>query len=163
MIRITPSLSQRNLKSLLAIGLIAASAAIAPALTAEQRVTAAYVKEHSKEFSVTVVEGKNGLLSFTVIRKLDQPMYLVAHLSVSHAGRLVAESDTPVFGRKNENTFHFSLSREDVAESKFVLGESAFGKSGEELVPEPGTTDYQLSLQDFVPPRTGRPAAPERE
>lgn len=152
-------LSPRYLKSFLGIGLFAASAAISPALTVDQQVTASYVKEHPKEFTVKVVEGKNDLLSFTIVRNLAQPKYLVAHLSVSHNGRVLAESDTPSIGRKGENTFYFSLSRDDVAASEFSLSESAFAESGETIDPLPGTTNYQFSLQDFVSQNSMRPAA----
>jgi hypothetical protein len=131
------------------------------AMTVEEDITAAYVSKHPSEFSVKVARGKDGLLVFTVKRTLTEPRYFVAQLTVRHAGRTVAESNSPSYGKKYDNTFYFSLSPEDVAESKFVLGESNYVQSGDDFVPVPGTVNYSIHLHDFVPedllkPNTGK-------
>lgn len=123
------------------------------ALTINVPVSRAYLQEHPKEFSVKVTKGENGLLAFTVVRTLREPRYLVAHLAVHHGGMLIAESHSPSFGRKHDNTFYFSVSAEDVGECKFELGESFFTEAGGDAVPEPGTTNYEFELQDFVTKR----------
>ena len=121
------------------------------ALTIDEQVTPAYIREHPKEWSVKVTEGKHGLIDFTIKHEVARPMYHVAHLEVRHQGKLIATSDTPVFGRKQGNTFHFSISAEDIAESEFSLSDSTLSGSGDAAEPVPGTTIYQFQLLDFVP------------
>ena len=135
----------------LTIALIAACCRIAWAMTAEMDVTATYVREHPKEFSVKVARGKSGLLNFTVTRTLKEPRYFVAQFTLRHGGRVMAESYSPSYGQKYENKFYFSLSAEDIAESSFVLGESSFTYAGDQPVVEVGTIDYKIHLLDFVP------------
>ncbi len=120
------------------------------ALTTEREVTLAYVRDHPKEFSVKVAKGKDGLIDFTITHDVVRPMYHVAHLVVYHQGQLIATSDTPSFGKKQANTFHFSIAAEDIAESKFDLSDSALAGSGDEAVPVPGTIIHQFRLLDFV-------------
>jgi hypothetical protein len=143
----------------LAICFIAATlSTTAWALTMDQSVTPAYVREHSREFSVTVTQGKNGLIKFRIVRILSKPMYLVAHLEIYHQGKIIAESSTPSFGKKHDNNFYFSISPDDLMESKFELGESSFAESGDNAVPILGTINYQFSLRDFVPDDLLKPA-----
>ena len=120
-------------------------------MTMEQGVTPAYVREHPKEFSMSVTKGKGGLIDFTIKHNVARPMYHVAHLAVYHQGKLIATSDTPVFGKTKGNTFYFSISADDIAESKFDLSDSALAGSGDDAVPVPGTTIHQFRLLDFVP------------
>lgn len=119
------------------------------AMTTEREVTLAYVRDHHKEFSVEVTKGKDGLIAFTIKHDVSQPMYHVAHLAVYHQGKLVATSDTPSFGKKQDNIFSFSIAVEDLAESKFDLSDCALDSSGE--VPVPGTIIHKFRLLDFVP------------
>ena len=124
------------------------------ALTTERAVTLAYVHEHPKEWSVKATRKESGLIEFTVVRTLSEPKYLVAHLAVHHAGKLVATIDTPVFAQKKGNTFYFSISAEDIAESKFDLSESGLGSTvnGVEMdIPVVGSNVYQFRLLDFMP------------
>jgi hypothetical protein len=132
----------------LAAALVAAVFSTAAfALTVERAVSPDYLREHPKEFSVTVRKAENGLLAFTVVRTLPEPKYLVAHLSVRQQGKMIAESRTPSFAKWGDNTFHFSLSPEHVDESRFEIGES----SARDGVPLPGTVKYQFHIRDFVP------------
>jgi hypothetical protein len=120
------------------------------ALTTEHEVTLTYVRDHPKEFSVVVAK-KAGLIDFTIKHDVARPMYHVAHLAIYHQGKLLATSDTPSFGKKQGNVFHFSIAAEDVPESKFDLSDSALAGSGDDAVPVPGTTVHQFRLLDFVP------------
>ena len=76
-------------------------------------------------------------------------MYHVAHLAIYHADKLIATSDTPSFGKKRDNTFHFSIAADDIADTKFSLSDSDLDSTGE--VPVPGTMIHQFRLRDFVP------------
>ena len=132
----------------------------ASALTIQLQVTPAYVREHLKEWSVKVTRKESGLIQFTVVRNLSEPKYLVAHLAVRHAGRLIATSDTPLFGKKKDNTFYLSISTEDIAESTFELSEHGLGSTvnGVEVdIPVVGGIDYQFRLLDFVPEDVFKP------
>ena len=123
------------------------------ALTVDQPVPGAYVREHPEEWSVKVSKKENGLIQFTIVRFLKEPRYLVAHFVVKHSGRVIAGSDSPAFGRKGENTFYFSLSPEDLAESTFDLSESGLGGTVNGVnveIPEVGSEVYQFKLLDFV-------------
>ena len=121
------------------------------ALTVDQPVSATDVREHPEEWSVKVSKKENGLIQFTIVRFLKEARYLVAHLVVNHSGKIIAESDSPAFGRKGVNTFYCSLSLEDLAESKFDLSESVMAGSGDDAVPIPGTIVHQFRLRDFIP------------
>jgi len=121
------------------------------ALTMKWEMTPAYVREHPKEWSIEVAKGKAGLIDFTIKHDVATRMYHVAHLEVYHQGKLIATSDTPSFGKKHDNTFYFSISAEDIAESKFDLSDSALKGAGDDAVPEPGTIVHQFRLLDFVP------------
>jgi len=116
-------------------------------LTVEQDVTPATVRERPGEFGVKASQGKDGLIHFAIRRTLKEPMYLVAHLTVRHQGKVIATSDTPSFAMKGQNTFYVAMSPEDVADAEFTLGESGLSKAG---VPVVGTTLYKFRLKDFV-------------
>ncbi len=142
-----------NLLRLVLIGLGSAALSLqALALTINIPVTRSYMEDNPGDFRIKVTRASNGLLSFTITRNLSHPMYLVAHLSVHHRGQVIAESHSPAFSRNRDNTFYFSLSPGDVAESTFELGESAFTESQGQAIPIVGTTNYQFRLEDFVPP-----------
>jgi hypothetical protein len=147
------------MKTLLLSGCFIAAtlATTALALTINQQVTPAYVREHPKEWTVEATKGDDGLIHFVIKHSVEIPQYHVAHLAVYHQGKLMATSDTPLFGKKRGNTFYFSLAAEDIAESKFGLSDSALSGSGHDKVPVPGTTVYQFRLLDFVPKRLARP------
>jgi hypothetical protein len=136
---------------MISFALLTGFTATAFALTEDRDVTPKYVRENSEKFSVKVNRGKEGLVEFTIMHNVAEPLYHVAHLAVYHQGKLLSTSDTPCFGRKGDNTFHFSLRAEDIVESKFELSDSSFGVSGETAVPLPGTTNYRFALQAFVP------------
>ncbi len=130
---------------------LAIFAAAAFALTVERAVTPEYVRGHPDEFSVDVTQGKDGLINFTIKHNVARPMYHVAHLAIYHQGKLMATIDMPSFGKKQGNTFDFSISADDIAESKFDLSDSALAGTGEDAVPVPGTIIHQFRLLDFVP------------
>jgi len=133
------------------------------ALTVNEPLTPEYLTEHPKEWSLKVTKGKNGLIDFKMIRTVPNPVYLVAHFSVHHQGKVIAESHTPAFTRNRENTFYFSLAPEDIADSTFELGESSFTESGGQAVPVVGTIIYQFQLTDFVPEALRKSTAPIQE
>lgn len=149
--KLTTKLTAKIRLTILTLSILAMFSKTGFALTTEQEVTPVYVRDHPKEFSVEVTKGKNGLINFTIRHHVATPMYHVAHLAIYHRGKLVATSDTPTYGKKQENTFHFFLSPEDINESKFDLSDSALIGSGENAVAVPGTTTHQFRLFDFVP------------
>ena len=127
------------------------------ALTVEEPLTVDYVRTHPTEWSVKVAKGDGGLVKFTIVRNLPEPRYLVAHLAVHHGGKLIATSDSPAFGKKQGNTFYFSLAEEDLGDSKFELSESAFQDFGDNAVPEPGTIIHQFPLKEFFVAESDKP------
>lgn len=136
---------------ILACAVVAALTTTGFALTVEREITADYVRQHPDEFSVSVAKGKTGLIDFTISHNVASAMYHVAHLAVYHGGTLVATSDTPSFGKKRNNRFHFSIAQEAIAESTFSLSDSALSGSGDDAVPVPGTIVHHFRLADFVP------------
>lgn len=130
------------------------------ALTFEEEVTPAYVSAHPEEWSVKSVKQANGLVHFTINRKLAEPKFLVAQLGVHHAGKLIATSDTPLYGRVRENTFHFALVVEDIAGSTFAISESALSSTDGgklEAVPIVGSIIHRFQLKDFLPEKLLKP------
>jgi hypothetical protein len=128
------------------------------ALTVDEQVTPAYLRQHAREFSLKVARQDNGLIGFTLVRTLAQPKYRVARLVVKRDGETVAESTTPAFSRNNTNSFYFSVSARDLAGSEFELGESHFVGPSDSPVPIPGTINYRFRLLDFVPEALLKPA-----
>jgi hypothetical protein len=119
------------------------------ALTIEREITPDYVREHPNQFSVRAAKGNAGLIDFTVTHDVAAPMCHVAHLAIYHGGKLIATSDTPSFGKRHDNRFHFSIAPEDIADSRFSLSDSALDRSGE--VPVVGTVVHRFRPSDFVP------------
>ena len=153
-----------KMKSLLLSGCFfaAALAALSPpalALTMDDQVTPAYVREHPKEWSVEVTKGEDGLIHFTIKHDVETPQYHVAHLAIYHQSKLIATSDTPSFGKKHFNTFYFSLSKDDIAQSKFDLSDGDVSGSGDDAMPDLGVTMiHHFRLLDFVPEQLAKPA-----
>ena len=140
-------------RAFLILSCLIAATLVTPAwaLTFNQPVTPDYVLEHPKEWSVKVAKGKDGLIDFTIKHDVVTRMYHVAHLEIYHHGKLMATSATPVYGKKQGNTFYFSISAESIAESRFDLSDSGLAGSGDEEVPIVGTIIHQFRLVDFVP------------
>ena len=128
------------------------------ALTIDVPVSAAYVREHPKEWSVKVSKKENGLIQFTIVRFLSEPKYLVAHLAVHRAGKVIAESDSPAVGQKGDNTFYVALAPEDLVESKFEISESSVSILGDQVIPSVGSIIHQFRLLEFVPENLLKPA-----
>lgn len=147
--------------TLLGASLLVAAPTTTRALTVDQQVTPAYLREHAKEFSLKVARKENGLLGFTLVRTLAQPKYRVARLVVKRDGETVAESSTPSFARNSSNSFYFSLSARDLAGSEFELGESHFVGPDSNPSALPGTINYRFRLRDFVPDELLKPAPPK--
>lgn len=144
--------STRLVRYAIGIGVLCAALAVpAAALTVEHQIDSAYVKAHPDDFTVQVSPLKEGLLHFTVVRNLKAPRYLVAHLVVRHDGKVIAQSDTPLYGRSRDNTFYVALAPEDVNAATFEIGESYFVEANGQAVSIPGTIEYQFRLSDFVP------------
>jgi len=150
-----------HLAALLLFCLLAASfPATSHALTYEQDVTPAYVTANPQEWSVKYVKKANGLIHFTIVRKLVEPKYLVAHLAVHHGGKLIASSDTPLFGKAKGNTFYFALAAEDVATSTFALSESGLGSTidGKPVdIPVVGSVIHRFHLKEYLPEEMLKP------
>ncbi|MGA2496167.1 MAG: hypothetical protein ABSH20_00410 [Tepidisphaeraceae bacterium] len=140
--------------------LAAAPAPTVLALTVEREITPAEVREHPREWAVKVARKGDGLIDFTIVRTLSEPKYLVARLSVRHAGKVIVDSSTPLFAKPSGNTFYFSISAEDIAESTFSLSESGLGTVNGVTadVPVPGSDIHQFRLRSFVPPDLVKPA-----
>lgn len=106
-----------------------------------------------------VTKGNDGLIHFTITHDVETPKYHVAHLAVYHQSKLVAKNDTPSFGKKRGNTFFFSLSAEDIAESRFDLSNGDVSGSGDDAIPMLGLTIiHQFRLLDFVPEQMSKSA-----
>jgi len=123
----------------IAVFAIAVCGAACLALTVEVELTLAYVREHPKEFTVDVTQGKTGLIDFKIVHNVATPMYHVAHFALYRDGKPIAESHTPSFGKKQDNTFYLSVAPENLADASFDLSDSALGGAGENAVPLPGT------------------------
>jgi hypothetical protein len=151
----------KMLRRLLAAGFIASMLpTTARALTMDFPVTPAYLLEHTNEFSVNVTKDKNGLLAFTVVHTLSQPMYLIQRLTVHHGGKVIAENSNAFVTRRAKNTFYFSVSPEDISESEFAISHGVgFKETDDGIILEPGTFNYQFHLRDFVPDELLKPAS----
>ena len=114
------------------------------ALTLELVMTPAYVRGHPERWSVKVAKKENGLIAFTIVRTLSAAGNLVVHLEVHHGGKLIAES----YGKTKDNTFYFSVSAEDLAESTFDLSDNV--RTTDNILEGSGEV-YRFRLRDFAP------------
>lgn len=121
----------------------------AQAVVIEESVTPASVKEQGGAFSVTAEKGKDGLIHFTIIYRLAQPKYLVAHFQVREDGLTLAETDTPAFVHEQSATYHVAVSPAHLAGAKFDLSENGFANSGGQPVALPGGAIYHIDLGAF--------------
>jgi hypothetical protein len=144
--------ASRLIYTLLAVfGFLVALPCAAFAFSSEREVTAKYVKRYPDDFSIHVTKEKNGLISFEIKHDVPRPMYHVAHLAIYRKGELIAETSTPSFGKKHDNTFYFSVASEFISETKFDFSDSGFAEVGDDAIPLPGTITYRFRLLDFVP------------
>jgi hypothetical protein len=120
------------------------------ALTVEQQVTPEYLKAHSREWSLKVEKGDDGMLHFTLVRTLTQAKYFVNRTVVKQDGKKLADVSTPSFGKKGANSFYLALSPSQVAEAEYELSESFLAGPASDPIPIPGTIIYKISLKDFV-------------
>jgi hypothetical protein len=121
------------------------------AISRDEEVTAKYMSRHPSEFSIRVTKEKDDAISFEIKHDVPRPMYHVAHLAFYRKGKLIAETSTPLFGKRHDNTFYFSVAPEFLAETKFDLSDGAFADNGEDATPLPGTVTYRFHVLDFVP------------
>jgi hypothetical protein len=135
------------------------------AYTTRGQVTPNYVRKHPNRWSVKVAKKENGLIEFMIVRTLPQPspMWQGTHLVVHHAGKVIAESNSLVFGHKQDYFFQFALSPEDLAKSRFEFVEGYSTWSADDAMGYPNLRDrrvfpilrgpdlYQFRLLDFVP------------
>jgi hypothetical protein len=123
----------------------------AAALTIEQPVTRAYLKEHAKEFSLSAEKRNDGLVHFKLVRQLKEPRSLVGHFKVHAQDGMVVESHSPAFVREKSATYHFVVSPKHLKFAQFELSEHGFDDDEGEPFPWIGGTIYQFRLADFAP------------
>src|SRR3954451_10682197 len=114
----------------------------ASALTVEEPVTPASVKEKDSKFSIKAELRQDGLVHFTITHRLARAQYLVAHFELRDGGTTLVKTDTPAYVREGEATYHVAVSQKQLAESKFEVSEHAFDESGGRPVALPGGTIY---------------------
>ena len=152
-----PSLVRPQFPRLLpGIALLLSSAGAASALTVDVPVTPAYLREHPKTLALKIARRPDGLLAFTITRTLPQRRYFVARLLIRQEGKLLVDTSIPSYGRKDANSFFFSLAPESLAQAEFELSESFVSGSAEEPILTPGTINYQFRLRDHVPETLAR-------
>lgn len=143
---------RRHLSRLLpGVALLLSFTGAASALTVDVPVTPAYLREHAKTLSLKVARQADGLLAFTICRTVPQRRYFVARLLIRRDGKTLAETSLPSYGRKDTNSFFFTVAPETLDQAEFGLSESFVSGSAEEPIPLPGTTNYQFRLRDHVP------------
>lgn len=149
----------RSRMPLMSMAIALALTGEASAVTVKQAVTPAWLKDNPKMFSIEAEERDDGLIHFTVTRRLSKPRYLVGHFEVTEDDATVLESHFPAFVRERTATYHLVLSPNYLSGASFVLSEHGFSESDEAPVPWVGGTVYQIRLADFAPeasPQAGR-------
>jgi hypothetical protein len=126
----------------------------------EVNVTVKYVAEHKDQFRVETSVCEGGV-KFTFTQFADEPRYCLGNLKIRKAGRTLVDCQLLPTKAKLHVSFSFTVSREVVSESEFVLYEDGFGRAfgpdGKPLVPKVqvpqiccGGTNYYFRLKDFV-------------
>ena len=133
------------------ITVVLAFAAEASAVVIVVPVTPAFLKKHPKAFSIKAKKRDDGRISFTIIRNLSGPRYLVSHLRVRKGSTLVVESHFLSLARKGTATYHFTLAPDHVVNSDLQISEGVVAGTDKNPVPKPGGIHYKIQLRDFAP------------
>jgi len=149
---------RHSVRLLPGLALLLSFAGAASALTVDVPVTPAYLREHAATLSLKVARRPDGLLAFTIARKLPERRYFVARLRIRREGKTLAETSIPSYGRKDTNSFFFAVAPESFAQAEFELSESTLSGSAEDPVLLPGSINYQFRLRDHVSEDLTRPA-----
>lgn len=136
------------------VSILLCSAAVGVVI--EVRVTPASIKEESKGFSVRSEARPDGLVHFTITRRMPAERYVVAELTVRNGPDIVARSSVPAFVREHSATYYIAISPDYIANSTLELSDRTFGTHNGEPIPLPGGTDFLIALKDFAP--TSQPA-----
>ena len=141
-------------KSCIAIASIAAGlislVGVASALTVDQPVTPAFVKENAKRISVEAKKQVDGLIHFTITYNPPQPTYLVATTEIRSGDKILFQSTSTAFVREKSVTYYAAIAPERVAEAKFELFAGFFAESDGNPTPLPGGIAYQIQLSEFA-------------
>jgi hypothetical protein len=135
--------------SVLALALFSMSRS-AMGLTVTTTVSASYVKDHPKEFSVQAEKRDDGLIHFTITHTLDGPRYLVATTEIRIGGKLILQTAACSYAREESATYYLTVAPDQLADTKFELFQGAFAESGRNPAALPGGIDFQIQLADFV-------------
>jgi len=140
----------RGAIGLLVLAFLSSSAA---AVVIETQVTPTSIRQELKAFSVEAEARPDGLVHFTITRRMPAERYVVAELTIRKGSTIVARSSVPAFVRERSATYYVSIAPEYLDDSTLKLSDRAFS-DGKDPIAEPGGTDFLISLKDF------RPAAP---
>ena len=123
---------------------------VASALTVNQAVTPAFIKDNPKRFSVTAEKRNDGLIHFTITRFVPRPSYLVATTEICEGDKILFQSTSTAFVREDSVTYYVTVAPERIADAKFELFEGSFAESDGKHTPVPGGTDFQIQLGEFA-------------
>jgi hypothetical protein len=122
-------------------------------------VTNKYIAEHKDQFRVETSVCEGGIIKFTFTQFAHEPRYWLGYLKIRKAGCTLVDCQLLPAKAKLHVSFSFSVSRDVVSESEFVLYENGFGRAfgadGKPLVPQVetpqicGGTNCHFRLKDF--------------
>src|SRR5438270_9898321 len=91
-------------KSALLVSLFLCSAAVA--VVVQVQVTPASIKQEPKAFSIEAEARPDGLVHFTIARRMPAERYVVAELTIRKGPALIARSSVPAFVREHSATYY---------------------------------------------------------
>lgn len=115
------------LTGLLAMSFLLGAARPGAALVEIVDVTPQYVREHPDDLAVKV-EQKDGMIAFTITRKVSGHRDFTAQLTVMQAGKTLVTTSIPSVDRKPGTDFDFALRPELLPDSRFRLIETDPGR-----------------------------------
>lgn len=140
---------------LLAMAIVGWGHTPAQALTIEIEVTPQWLGEQpdgGKEFAIDTVDKENGLVEFTISRRVFEDRYRLGRLEVRAGDELLAECLLKPEEKERLIRYHFTVSKRAVEHSVFEFSEYALVRSGDEEIGLPGGTIYRIQLGDFYRP-----------
>jgi hypothetical protein len=101
----------------------------------------------AEKFSIKAVKLDDQRIEFTIIRRLDRPLYVVTSFELRKAGELVAETTGASGPTDGTQTWHLTLLKDHLSGSVFYYREEAYPHDGRFF--RFGGTNYRFRLRDF--------------
>jgi hypothetical protein len=114
----------------------------------DAEITPEYIAQHKGAFKVETTM-RDGNVEYKVIRFASERRYWIGKILIRKNGRTIAECELRPLEEKTGVRYEFTLSREVIPGSTFILSENGLSRVDHLEVPEIGGTRFHFRLQDY--------------